>query len=323
MKAKTKAYLALASVCFLWGTTYLAMRTGVRHMPGLMLAAIRQSVCGVLVVGFFLVRGARIPDIRTLARLAVIGVLLLGVGNGLMTWGEQTVDSGLASILAALNPMGIVVFSLLAIPGTRLRPAGIAGLVLGLAGIVLIFYPLLQMQGSPGFAFGTVLILLSVLGWSSGSVMAAKHRFSLDIFYACGWEFLFGGFALVIASVVSGQSIPLARVQTEAWLSMGYLAAFGSLLGFSAYQYALRYLPAPEVAIYAYINPLVALALGWWLLGEALSGTILTGALITLAGVYLVQRAFRKADPPGDLLTGSAGRKMKERSPVARSAVGK
>jgi len=297
MENKTKAYLALGSVCVLWGTTYLAMRTGARHMPGLMLAAIRQSICGIIVVGFFLLRGAKLPDIRSLARLAVIGILMLGIGNGLMSWGEQTVNSGLASILAALNPMCIALFSLVAIRGTRLKPAGILGMMLGLAGIVIIFYPLLQETGASGFAFGTLLIGLSVLGWSSGSVYAVKHPFSLNIFYACGWEFLLGGLVLAAASGLLGQSIPFARIDLVAWESIGYLVAFGSLMGFSAYQYALRHLPTPQVALYGYVNPLVALMLGWWLLHERLNWHILVGALITLAGIYLVQRSFMKPNP--------------------------
>lgn len=325
MKANRKAYLALMSVCVLWGTTYLAMRTGAGHMPGLMLAALRQTIGGVVVVGFFLLRGARLPDLRTLARLAVIGILMLGIGNGLMSWGEQTVNSGLASMLAALNPMCIALFSLLAIRGTRLKPIGMVGLLLGLAGIVIIFYPLLEQPGAgaSGIAFGTLLMLLSVVGWSSGSVLASRQPFSLNIFYVCGWEFLLGGVVLVIASAWSGQSIPLAHVDRAAWWSIGYLIAFGSLAGFSAYQYALRHLPATQVAIYAYVNPLVALVLGWWLLNEPLNWHILAGALVTLAGVYLVQRAFRKPAPPVVAPpqrppdTGDAGTQVPQVSPVS------
>lgn len=107
MNQKTKAYLALGTVSFVWGTTYLAMRTGAEHMPGLMLAAIRNTAAGILVVGWFLLKGHRIPDLKTLLRLALIGLVMLGAGNGLMNWGEQTVPSGLASILAALNPLCI------------------------------------------------------------------------------------------------------------------------------------------------------------------------------------------------------------------------
>lgn len=299
MQGKTKAYLALASVCFLWGTTYLAMRTGARHMPGLMLAAVRQCLAGGLVVGFFLLRGAKLPDRATLLRLAGIGVLMLSVGNGLMTWGEQTVNSGLASVLAALNPMGITLVSLLLIRGTRLKPAGILGLMAGLAGILLIFYPLLGSPDSRGFGFGTLLIVLSVVGWSFGSVVAARQRFTLNLLYACGWEFLTGGAVLVLVSVLSGHTIPLHAVDGVAWTSIGYLVCFGSLLGFSAYQYALRHLPATQVAVYAYVNPLVALLLGCWLLHEKLSTHILAGALITLAGVYLVQRSFMRPGAAG------------------------
>lgn len=294
MKQKTKAYIALGAVCLLWGTTYIAMRTGAEHMPGLMLAAIRQTVCGILVIVFFLLKGTKVPDAHTLLRLGVIGVLMLGIGNGLMSWGEQTVNSGLASILAALNPVCIILFSMLLIKNTRLTPIAIVGLALGLAGIFTIFYPLLAQPAHAGFAFGTLLIVLSVIGWSSGSVYAAKHNFSLNLLYACGWEFLLGGLALVVFSLVTGHTIPLEQVGHVAWLSIGYLVVFGSLIGFNAYQYALRYLPTPQVALYGYVNPLVAMLLGWWLLHEKMEWHILIGALITLAGIYLVQTSFMK-----------------------------
>lgn len=293
MNQKTKAYFALGTVSFVWGTTYLAMRTGAAHMPGLMLAAIRNTAAGILVVGWFLLKGHRIPDLKTLLRLALIGLVMLGAGNGLMNWGEQTVPSGLASILAALNPLCIAFFSLLLIKGVRLNFIVIAGLISGLAGIFVIFYPMLLQPMQTGFAFGVVLILFAVLGWSSGSVFAARQNFSLNILYACGWEFLFGGIALIVASLATGETIPLGSVDTQSWLSIGYLVIAGSLIGYMAYQYALKHLPTTQVAIYGYINPIVALFLGWLLLGEKLNWRILIGVVITLTGVFLVQRSFR------------------------------
>lgn len=294
MNQQTKAYIALGTVSLVWGTTYMAMRTGAEHMPGLMLAAIRNTIAGLLVVGWFLLKGHRFPDIKTLLRLALIGLMLLGAGNGLMNWGEETVPSGLASILAALNPLGIAIFSLLLVKGTRLSYQVIAGLIMGLAGILVIFYPLLLQPLQTGFAFGVMLIILAVLGWSSGSILAIRQNFSLHILYICGWEFLLGGIALFIACIATGQTIPLHSVNMQSWLSIGYLVVVGSLIGYMAYQYALKHLPATQVAIYGYINPVVALFLGWMLLGEELNGRMLIGVAITLAGVYLVQRSFRK-----------------------------
>jgi len=294
MSQKTKAYIALGMVCFIWGTTYLAMRTGVKHTPGLMLAAMRQTACGIIVTGWFLAGRYPIPDRQTLLRLGIIGALMLGIGNGLMTWGEQTVPSGLAAILASLNPLCMALFSLLLMRGTKISLQTLTGLILGLAGIVIIFFPLAVKPMQNGFVFGTGIIALSVLGWSWGSVYAAKQNFTINIFYACGWEFLLGGIVLIIASVATGHTIPLASVSTESWLSLTYLVMIGSLIGFSAFQYALKHLPTTQVAIYAYINPLVALFLGWFILHEHLNWRIFIGSLITLAGVYLVQRSYSK-----------------------------
>lgn len=292
MHRKTKAYFALGIVCFAWGTTYLAMRTGAEHMPGLMMAAIRNILAGILVVGYFFIKGYRIPDIKTLLQLALIGLIMLGIGNGLMNWGEQTVPSGLASILAALNPLCLAFFSLLLIRGARLSVEVIVGLIIGLAGIFVIFYPLLSQEIHAGFGFGVGLILAAVLGWSSGSVLAAGKKFTLNILYVCGWEFLFGGIGLLIASLAMGETIPLTAVTTQSWLSIGYLVVVGSLLGFMAYQYALKHLPTTQVAIYGYINPVVAIFLGWLLLDEHLNWHILIGVVITLSGVFVVQRSF-------------------------------
>lgn len=288
------------------------MRTGVRHMPGLMLAAVRQTICGVIVVGVFLLRRYPIPSPGMLVRLGIVGALMLGAGNGLMNWGEQTVPSGLASVLGALNPMCMALFSLWLIRGTRLSLRVVMGLALGLAGIVFIFYPLLRASGPQGFGFGALLILLSVLGWSSGSVYAAKQQFALPLLYACGWQFLWGGLILVVVSWLTGHTIPLSAIGSESWFSIAYLVVFGSLLGYSAFQYALRHLPTTQVAIYGYVNPLVALLLGWAILHEALSWRILIGTLVTLAGVYLVQRSYQKVR----LVQGLAGwaRKYRRRA---------
>ncbi|MGH2643740.1 MAG: EamA family transporter, partial [Chitinophagaceae bacterium] len=248
-----------------------------------------------MVVSWFLIRGYKLPNIKTLARLAVISLFLLGIGNGFMTWGEQTVPSGLAAVLPALNPLCIAFFSILLMRGTKINYKVIVGLFLGLVGITIIFYPQLMHPEYKDFAFGVILILLAVLGWSSGSVLISRKPFDMNVFYAAGWEFLFGGLELVIISTVTGHTIPLAKVPAVSWLSIAYLIIAGSLIGFNAYQYALKNLPATQASLYAYINPVVALILGWAILQEHLNWYIFFGSLVTLTGVYLVQLSFRKA----------------------------
>lgn len=302
MNRSTKAYIALGLVCLIWGTTYLAMRTGVAHMPGLMLSAIRNTLSGIIVIGWFISRGYGIPDRKTLLRLALVGILMLGFGNGCMCWGEQTVPSGMASVLAALNPLCMALFSILLMRGQRLTGKVLIGLAAGLAGILVIFYPMLLHPGHGGFAFGTMVIAIGVLGWSAGSVYAAGQQFPVNIFYACGWEFLSGGLALTVFSITTGHTIPLGAIDRESWLSIAYLVGAGSLVGYIAYQYALKYLPTPQVAIYGYVNPIVALFLGWLLLSEKLNWRIFLGALITLAGIYLVQSSYQRIKRAGKAL---------------------
>ncbi|MBX6379160.1 MAG: EamA family transporter [Thermoflavifilum aggregans] len=291
----TPSYLAVALVSFFWGTTYPAIRVGVAHMPGLMLASVRQTLAGTLLVLFYLLKGQALPRPSEMGKLLMMGLLLLGISNGLLSWAEQYLPSGLAAIMAATCPLAIVWFSIWFLPGARFTAGLYLGMVLGLCGIAIIFSPEIFHTPTHGFLLGAGLILCSVVSWSGGTIYAARHPLPLPLLYATGWQMLLGGVTLMPICAVSGQYIPLTRVPSEAWWAIAYLIVFGSMIGYVAYVYAISTLPPAQVSVYAYINPLVAVAIGAWWLKEPVTLRTILGAGVTLGGVYLVQKSFKPA----------------------------
>ncbi len=291
----TKAYIALIIVSIFWGTTYLAARIGVRHMHGLMLSGLRQSIAGALLVGFFLLRGYKLPSKAIISRLFIIGVLMLVGANGLLTWALAYIPSGLGAIVAATVPIWMTIFSFFLVQQkTRITPLLIAGMVIGLVGVMGIFSDYLADLVNPNFRFGIMLVLISCLSWSMGSVLTAKWALEVNYLYGAGFEMLFSGIVMLVIMLVTGE-FRQAEFTTELWGSLLYLIFFGSILGYSAYVYTLNNLPPSLAAVYAYINPIVAVLLGWMVLDEHLNLTTALSCLVTLIGVYLVNTAVNKS----------------------------
>jgi drug/metabolite transporter (DMT)-like permease len=293
-KEMSKAYIALAIVSFFWGTTYIAAKIGAKHMPGLFIAGVRQFLSGLLLVGFYLLKGHRIPDWKTLRKVSIQGILLLCIANGLLTWSLQYITSGLAAIITGLVPLFIALFSILVISCVKFTKWMVVGLVVGFSGILTIFYEYLHQLVNPVFAFGVLLAFIATLSWSFGTVYASKYKVSLELLFAVGLQMLIAGVILLPICYFTGQYVNLVTVSGETWLSILYLVVFGSLLAYSAFVFAVSKLPATQVSVYAYINPIVAIALGGLLLQEKMTMNVVTGTLITLAGVYLVNREFKK-----------------------------
>jgi len=295
-KELSRAYLALGIVSFFWGTTYIAARIGVRHVPGFYFSGLRQLIAGSLLVGFFLLRGYRFPNLSTLLKIGIQGVLLLCLSNGLLTWSLQYISSGLAAIISGLVPLFITLFSILMLRRVRFTWLMIAGLLTGFAGILTIFYEYLHELINPAFGFGVLLAFISVLAWTSGTVITSRYKASLPIIFTAGLQMLTAGIVTLIVCLFSGQYISLNKIPVQSWYSLSYLVVFGSFLAYSAYVYAISKLPPTLVSVYAYINPIVAVGLGWALLNEKMTLNIITGTVITLAGVYLVNREYKKQE---------------------------
>jgi drug/metabolite transporter (DMT)-like permease len=289
-----KAYLAVGLVSFFWGTTYVASRVGAQHMPGLFVAGIRQFLSGLILVGFFVFRGYKIPEWSVLKKISIQGIFLLCIANGLLTWALEYISGGLAAIIVALVPLFIALFSVWLSKCTRISRWMIVGLVVGFSGIVIIFYDYLGELQNKSFVLGVILSLISVLSWSFGTVYTSKQKNSVSILFNVGLQMLIAGMIMLVVCAITGKYVNLAEAGQSSWLALLYLIVFGSLLAYSAYVFAISKLPPTQVSVYAYINPVVAVGLGWLFLSEKMNLTILLGMMVTLAGVYLVNREFKK-----------------------------
>ncbi|MBV7529806.1 EamA family transporter [Chitinophaga sp. sic0106] len=294
-KATPIGYLALAIVSIFWGTTYMASSIGVRYLHGISLSGLRQGTAGFILVSIFLLRGNAIPNRAVLGKLFMISLLMLVGSNGLMTWSMKYIPSGLGAIISATVPIWITLFSFILVQRTRLSTQLCAGLFLGFAGVAAIFYNYLPSMMNPDFRFGILLCVFASLCWALGSVLTAKWALDINFLYGAGYQMLFsGGVMLLVSTLIMGEPLHFASFPAELWESLLYLILFGSLLAYGAYVYVLNNMPTSLASVYAYINPIVAVLLGWIWLKESLTWMMGIGTLITLAGVYLVNGAVAK-----------------------------
>lgn len=289
-----KAYIALGIVSFFWGTTYIAARVGAQEMPGLFISGLRQFISGAILVSYFLLKGYRIPNKEILKKISVQSIFLLCIANGLLTWSVEYISGGLAAIIAALVPLFIALFTVWLSKCATISRLMIIGLVVGFAGVLTIFYDYLGQMKSGSFVLGVVLAILSTLSWSFGTVYTSKEKPPINILFNVGLQMLIAGVLVLIICGVTGKYVNMATVGQNAWLALVYLIVFGSLIAYSAYVFMISKLPPTQVSVYAYINPIVAVLIGWLLLSEKMNVQMIIGTLITLGGVYLVNREFKK-----------------------------
>ena len=293
-KEISRAYIALAIVSFFWGTTYIASRIGAQHMPGLFVSGVRQFSSGLIMVSFFLLKSYKLPTWSDMRKISLQGILLLCVANGLLTWSLEYISSGLASIIAALVPLFVALFSIWLSKCAKITRWMIFGLVTGLAGVITIFYDYLGEFADRSFIVGVMMALFATVAWAFGSVYTSKQKISVDLLFSVGLQMLIAGSVMLIICFGSGKYINLADAGHATWYALLYLVVFGSLLAYSAYVIAINKLPPTLVSVYAYINPIVAVTLGWLLLQEKMNMNMISGTIITLGGIYVVNREFKK-----------------------------
>jgi drug/metabolite transporter (DMT)-like permease len=287
------AFIALGLVCFFWGTTWIASKEGVKNMPALQMAGIRQTGGGLCYVLFFVLRGAAWPRGREWRTIAVLSFLNFAMSNGLATWGVKYISAGLGAIIGAIFPLWLVVIGLI-VNKVAPSPKALLGLAIGFAGICVIFYEHLEDFFNPQFLFGIALSVVATWTWALGTLYTKKHAQGFDPYFSLGLQMLLSGIFLYVVSLLTGGTIPFASIPWQSWAAIAYLVFFGSIISFMAYLYALQRLPTEQVSLYAYINPIVAIAFGALLFGETLTPFIVGGTLITLYGVYLVNKSVVK-----------------------------
>lgn len=293
MRKDLLAYLALAAVCIIWGTTYLAIRIGVMDFPAFLFSGIRQISAGILLTGVMLTIGkVKFPSYKELFIQATGGFFMITMGNGLVGFGEVSVSSGLAAIICSTMPIWVILINLKVNQDERPTLAVVVGIMLGLFGILLIFKEHLQEFSNPAYSVGIALIFIANLGWAGGSFWMKRKNQHSNAFLNAGLQMFFGGIFMLPASMAFDDYSNLVWTSDVVY-SMLYLILMGSVVAYACYSYAIKKLPMTLVSMYAYINPLVAVVLGWLVLDEKLNLTIGIAMLITIAGIYSVNRGYQ------------------------------
>jgi drug/metabolite transporter (DMT)-like permease len=287
-----RAYLAWVFVCIVWGTTYLAIRICLETVPPLLMGGLRYTAAGLLMIAWMLARGESLPSVRAWPSLAVLGALMLACGNGGVVWAEQTVASGLTAVLVAMSPFWMVGFDALTPPRGPLTMRRALGLLVGFSGIVLLVWPEINVKGESGFLEGILASQIACIGWAVGSMYSKRrgHGEAKDesVLATAAYQMLFGGICLLLAGLAIGEGSRLTFTPRTG-LALGYLIVFGAVAGFTAYAYALKHLPVATVSLYAYVNPLIAVALGTVILKEPLNPRLAVVATMVLVGIGLVK----------------------------------
>ena len=288
--------LAMAAVYVIWGSTYLAIAVAIETLPPFWMAGIRFVISGALLCGWTLWRGAPRPTLVHWRSAALVGALLLCIGNGGVVWAEQRVASGVAALVISMTPLWMVLFSWWQ-PGGE-RPAGLvwAGLGLGLVGLTLLVRP--WEGGGALDLLGLAALVIADVSWAWGSIRSRRLELPASPVMATGLEMLCGGALLLLFGAFLGEpaQIDLAAVSGRSLLGLVYLITFGAL-GFTAYIWLLRVANPVLVSTYAYVNPIVAVFLGWLILSEPVTGKTLAAAAVIVAGVALITWAQHRPQP--------------------------
>jgi drug/metabolite transporter (DMT)-like permease len=285
--------IALCWVSFFWGTTWIATKEGVKHMPALQLAAIRQFIGGFLYISFFLFKKTPWPKGKQWKAIIILSILNFVLSNGLSTWGIKYISSGLGAIIGAIVPLWIVIISFFR--GEKLARLGVIGLLISFGGVCVIFYDHLSDFLKPDFRFGIFLSIMATITWAFGSLYTKKKAASFNPYFSLGLQMFLSSILLFAFNGATGTSVSLSSIPLISWLSIAYLVVFGSVLTFIAFIYALQKLPAEISSIYAYINPIIAVILGSLIFGEPLTIALAMGGGVTLFGLYMVNYSIRKA----------------------------
>jgi drug/metabolite transporter (DMT)-like permease len=287
---KFRVMLAFALVYLFWGSTYLGMRVAVRQIPPYAVGGTRYMISGPIMLAACALMGRKIRLNRhDFVRLLTIGVLLLSIANVCVLWAEEYVPSSLAALVVALVPIFVVALEAWVFRVGRMPLRGLFGLALGLVGLLVLLWPKitsgtrlgrLELMGVGILAFGS-------LAWSFGSILSHRWNLTVDVFVAAAWQMTLAGLVNTIVALLTGQFFRAHWTAPGVW-SILWLVVAGSWLGFTAYIWLLEHVLPPKVATYAYVNPIVAVILGWLILNELVDGFMLAGTAVIIAAVALV-----------------------------------
>lgn len=281
---------AFAAIYIIWGSTYLGIAIAIQTTPPFLMAGLRFLVAGGALYLWMRMRGAERPSRANWIAATIIGGLLLLGGNGAVVWAEQRVASGIAALLVATLPVWLVLLDWIRPNGTKPGGFVLAGLALGLGGVAILVGPASLMGGDRIDVVGTIVLMFGSISWAVGSLYSKQASQPKSPALGMAMQMLAGGALLTLAGTVAGEwsAVNLAAISTESLIAILYLIVFGSLIGFTAYMWLLQVAPPARVATYAYVNPIVAVFLGWLVLDEAISGRTVLAAGIIVGAVALI-----------------------------------
>ncbi len=281
--------LSFALVYVLWGATYLAMRIVVEHIPAFVMGSVRYGIAGPLMLAWCVLSGRKVTITRHDAwRLLAIGILLLSIGNMGVAGAEKYVPSGLAALIVVCVPIWVAIIEAWIFRSNRLSWMGLSGLGLGVLGVLTLLWPKITgVRLNRLELLGVGILLVSSMSWSLGSVLSGRWSLSVDVLTASAWEMTFAGIVNTAIALLNG-GFHQAHWSSRGLLAILYLVICGSWIGFTAYVWLLEHVPTPKVATYAYVNPVVAVYLGWLFLDEKVDGWLLAGTVIMISAVALV-----------------------------------
>lgn len=293
-----KVLLAYAIIYFVWGSTYLAIRVGVLEMPPLLMAGIRFLIAGALLYGWTVWRGERQPTSRQWASISLLALLIFAVDYGLVFWAEQRVPSGVTAIIMATISAFMALAEIIFLGTQKLTLRLSLALLIGLGGVAVLVSHSLDLGGAPVDTVGAVALIVGAIAWAVAAVFARTQPLPESKFLSSGAQMLVGGVMLLLTSSAIGEfkEFHPAAVSVAAWFSLAYLIVPGSIVAFTAYVWLLHHDSPTRVSTYAYVNPVVAVLVGYFMGGEALSGRTLMGALLVLVSVVMIT-ATRKSQP--------------------------
>ena len=309
MSNQKKAYLALTVTSIVWGTTWVASKMGVAHMPAFELASIRQFLGGGIYILFFLlIKKEKLPTAKQFKWLIPMAFLMFVSSNGIATYGLQFITSGLAALIAALYPLSVVLIERFYYKAIKITPETLLGLFLGLLGIGFIFYKdSLQVHGG-NYALGVGLSLFAMLTWSIGSIIISRTKIEINQYYSIGWQMIISAIAMGLFTYLSGNYIAITEIPAISWGVIIYMVIGGSIFAFVSFIYSMKNLHPAIASLYAYINPIVAIWVGSLLIkGEQITWNSILGTICTLTGVYLVNRSLKKQKDPVEAIADADG----------------
>jgi drug/metabolite transporter (DMT)-like permease len=289
-RATWKTLLAFATIYFVWGSTFLAIRVGVREVPPFLLAAIRFLIAGAVLYGWTIARGERSPNGRQWASVALLAVLIFVLDYGLLFWAEQRVPSGVAAVMMATIPAFLAVSEIVFLRTQTLTLRLALALLIGIGGVLVLASRSLNLDGTPIDRVGAAALIFASMSWSIASALMRKLPLPASKVMSSGAQMFAGGVFLGLTSVGLGEfrNFHPSSVSRSAWLSLVYLIVAGSILGFTAYVWLLHHESPTKVGTYAYVNPVVAVLVGYFLGGEALNLRTILGSLFVLISVVVI-----------------------------------